>query len=195
VNLPLFLGVFGLIVSVTALVRSVKHPPPMESAPLLSTGAPVLLLGDSIGVGIDAPLRALLLPAGHELISSVESGRSIRAQNGHGLPAVPEGTRVALLSLGSNDTNNPDAEESDLRALAAKLEKLEIRPYWILPPSFAKGTAAQKRVINLFDRVGIPMLPVTKLPSVDSDPLGVHPTPTGYKEFAADIAATLIGAP
>lgn len=189
-SLGTYLSIAGLVLTIFGLVQSSRAA--KAPAPLLQEGEPVLLLGDSIGVGLEAPLRAALLPRGHHLYASVERGRSITAQAAHGLPAMDPIAEVALLSLGSNDPN-PDSEESALQSLKAKLEGLGMRVYWIVPPVFAKGTPAQLRAENLFVRTGIPPIETATLPSVNSDPLGVHPTPAGYADYAAQIAAVLLG--
>ncbi len=195
-NLSTALAVAGFALTVWGFMDSRRRAAAAAPAPaLLAPGAAALLLGDSIGQGLEAPLRAALLPSGHGLYASVERGRSITAQNAHALPETSNlGVTVALLSLGSNDTNNPDGEEPALRALVAKLQERGLAVYWIVPPAWSQGLPKQEAVTRLFERVGVPTLRVAILPSVDADPSKIHPTADGYREYAGEIAAVLEGA-
>jgi hypothetical protein len=174
-----------------------------QVTPFVSSGGSVLLLGDSIGVGLDGPLSSDLAAQGVNTDASVTVGQSIRGQVAALGPPARQ-YKVVLLSLGSNDTAASSADGST-NSEGPDLQKIVdfYKPYgstllWIWPPSFIQGalTPAQQGVAATFLAVGVSPVPIQgALPSVASDPMKLHPTPQGYAAYAQQIAAALVGVP
>jgi lysophospholipase L1-like esterase len=164
---------------------STPTPPPA----VLSAGDRVLLLGDSIGVGLEGPLRHELGQHGVTLDAIVKSGASIRSMKDR----APLGAQYALtlISLGTNDAAqaDPSSEEQDATEMFGRLVgSNEIM--WIYPPAFAGGTSPEKgkeAVEDIFRNFGISAVPI-QAASVMQDPSRLHPAPAGYAQMAKDIA-------
>lgn len=192
--------VVGLLISIAGLVVMARNKPvsPPASggttpvpARLVDPGDSVLLLGDSIGVGIENPLASLLAQYGAKFSSDVEIGRTIAGVASHLSPLMAY-NKVTVLSVGSNDAvlQDPYAEAQALDHLLDLLRSNGGKVYWFLPPSFLYGqlTGAQQKVANLLQSRGVKLLHLAgPQPSVSSDPQHLHPTVAGYKTLASQV--------
>jgi lysophospholipase L1-like esterase len=170
---------------------------PAGPAPIVQPGDAVLLVGDSIGVGLASPLKSALAASNVTLDTDVAVGRSITTQAADGY--VPQGAyKVILLSLGSNDTAAKGTEQATLQRYVTWLQDYLVpggKILWVLPPSFTGTlTAAQQAVLSEFQAVNIPAVPIQgSLPSVASDTaMHLHPTPQGYQTYAKQIAQAIV---
>lgn len=162
---------------------------PVPAKPQIGAGEKVLLIGDSIGVGLESPLRKALGEHGVYLDAVVKSGASIRSLKSQ----APFGGQYALVlvSLGTNDAAqaNPSSEMPDAAEFFGKLVGAR-DVVWVYPPAFAGGTSPQagkEAVEEIFRAYGISAAPITAA-SVMQDPSRLHPAPAGYADMAAQLA-------
>ena len=159
-------------------------PPPAKANPY----ATVLLLGDSIGVGI-APHLKPLVPGTFE--ARVKTGRTTQ-----GAVSALQGDEstfdVVLLSLGSND---PAAFPSALQALLQAVRSGTNAVYWLEPPGFTynttKSPAGAAAFAQAMHDAGVTMLAASPVPPAPDDPMHLHLGPSGYDAFAHAIASAL----
>jgi hypothetical protein len=194
--LGLALGAVGLFITYKGLTggsSSAAKPAP-EPRRILAPGEPVLLIGDSIGVGIERPLRERLEAYGSHLDALVKIGTTARYWSTH-LDGRDGGYPVILVSLGSNDVAlGPEQEDADLAHLAALLQSRGNAVYWITPPSFRQGAFKPKQQLwaDMMRDHGIPELDLDgPQPSVEYDPMRLHLTPDGYAQMAGQIVDAL----
>lgn len=166
--------------------------PPARPDRWLDPGQSFLLLGDSIGVGIQKALNELSKSYGTTLTSMVKIGSTAGYWSRHVEPG-DAGYPVIILSLGSNDAAlaDLDAEGPDICNLVAQLSERGAHILWFLPPSFRKDalTAKQARFAELLLQCGAIQLDLLgPQPSVASDhDMHLHLTPDGYRVLAAQI--------
>lgn len=156
--------------------------PPGPSLPAVPSGGSVILIGDSLGVGLGAPLKALAEADGVTLAGWAESSTRIPHWRKylaaiHPLPS-PD---LWLVSLGTNDCLLPDptVERADLIAL---LELLGPRALW-LAPAPSPATPKLDAVLDMVREVGGVVLP----PPPDGYARGkdqIHATGAGYAAWA-----------
>lgn len=186
-----FLGLsaLGAYMSWRSMMRAEQDAPPRR---ILDPGESVLLLGDSIGVGLEKPLRHLLETYGSHFDSMVEVGTSA----GSWAPRVSDadgGYDVILLSLGSNDIASGvvvPSESQKLDELLSHLRSRGAKTYWIVPPSFREEglTNVQQDFTDLMGQKGLFPLPIQgPQQDVSKDPMRLHLTPQGYQAYAAQI--------
>lgn len=167
---------------------SEEVPPPLPPRPTLVAGDKVLLIGDSIGVGLEGPLRKELGQHGVYLDAVVKTGASIQSTKS----VAPMGGQYALvlISLGTNDAarQNPLLEMPDAAELFGKLVGAK-DIVWVYPPAFAGGTSPEKgkeAVEEIFRAYSISAAPITAA-SVMQDPSRLHPAPAGYLDMARQL--------
>ena len=165
------------------------------TSPSAQTGRRALLIGDSLAAGLAAPLRDRFRTGGTDLTSRAVNGTTIdHWANGSELSDALALARpgLTLVSLGTNDlATKPAAYKRALvDKIVARIRAAGSSVGWILPPS-----------MPLQDRGGLRAILKDELarlvvPAFDSEALdlprgtdGVHPTPTGYDQWAASIAA------
>lgn len=172
--------------------RSLLGPKP------LAAGSRVLLLGDSLGVGISAPLREQLEAASLSLVSEPHVGWTAR-QTSNLLTSRPELAADAVVySLGSNDAAllDPSSEADAVRSLVDTARARGARRIvWIVPPNFASSappapatSAKQQAFAALWPSDVERLQGPTDLLGSD----GIHLPPTGYRALAASVASLLL---
>jgi lysophospholipase L1-like esterase len=178
------LGVYAAVRRDPAKDNGLLPAPPR----LLDPGDSLLLLGDSIGVGIQHPLNDLSVAYGTVMTSHTKVGTTItywsqRVDDSWGA------YKVVLLSLGSNDAvSRPEAQEAALANLLEHLRVYGADVLWLRPPSFIPGLLkpGQLAVEKLFADAGVPALELHgPRVSVAGDPQKLHPSPKGYATLAA----------
>lgn len=152
--------------------------------------ARVLLVGDSLGVGLASPLRAELKKKGTECSSSVRGSTIAR----YWLGRVPELLRqhrptVVLFSLGANDCRLEESRAcADFRRLSGDLAALAAhagaRPVFLVP-----GWLAWAETIR--ERLTVDAEALEAARPVELQPDHIHPTAAGYRTWAAEIAENL----
>ena len=182
-----------------ACIVSVVHKP------LIKAGDRLLLVGDSLSVGLAVPLRALAKEARYEFahlgkVGSVTNLWAGEGQEGGQFSALLRSYRptVVLVSLGTNDEwipkYNPGAnvlrqQQPQLDRLVAKIRAAGAVPLWIGPPLHNYPPAADFRAYirklvgndHYFhsERYSIP-----RNPPPDTVP---HPTVKGYAAWAGAV--------
>ena len=164
----------------------------------LAKGSTVLLLGDSLGVGISAPLREQLDAAGLSLISQPHVGWTAKQTNNL-LTSSPELVGDAVVySLGSNDGAlfDPSSEADSVRSLVDTARARGARRIvWIVPPNFALSsppapatTEKQQAFAALWPSDVERLQGPTDLLGSDR----IHLPPAGYRALAESVSALLL---
>ena len=181
---------------------------------LVPSGGKVVLVGDSIGVGLAKPLGVLLQQAGVLLVTAdqgvplVVTGKTVKGL----LPllkthaGVFQGASSVLLSFGSNDAAmaDPGKEVPEVEDMVSLVTSGGGQAVWIVPPSYRlvsdavppPATSHKQDVFETILTVGLPVERVT--PSNDvmaelSPADSIHLRPKGYSLYAMQIATTLTG--
>lgn len=177
------LGILGLASKASPLKGGLMPTTPARPARLL-------LVGDSLAVGLRAPLAALAASAGvpfegHGVVSTRIDQWATDAKLDQYL-ATFKPTHV-LVSLGTNDekvgTGWAAKEAPKLHALLDKIAKSGAEVLWIGPPTLP------------FTRVGVsdmvrglvPKYFPSELLQIERSPDQLHPTAAGYSSWAAQI--------
>lgn len=154
----------------------------------------VLLVGDSLAVGLAGPLEQAARADGAAFAATVKGGTTTRhwasgSQSARLRAALELGPDLVLVCLGTNDAaSGPSAYRPDAAALVALLRADGRRVVWILPPILpAHFDAATVRAtvaglgVDTFDSERL------TIPRFD----GIHATPAGYRYWAGEIWAAV----
>jgi lysophospholipase L1-like esterase len=198
------LGIALIIVAVQAsepevadgevIVPPEPEPPEPEPKPDpygIPDSASVLLLGDSLGVGI-APHLAPLVRSGR-FEARVKVGRTTK-----GAVSALQGDEktydAVLVSLGSNDALiDPSTFADSIAKLVEGVRSDTNQLFWVVPPGFTYGTSKSPSGVEAFTAA---MLAAgfdsqhlsSPVPPAPDDPMHLHLAPSGYKAFAKSIA-------
>lgn len=190
--LYLLMGFGGLGLTAYGLFNKKEEGPPPKK--MLEQGASFLLLGDSIGVGLQKPMAKLSEAYGSYMDSETEIGTSVTYWANH-ITNSEAGFDLTLLSLGSNDVvGDPAHEAAAMDSLIGTLQSRGATVAWIVPPSFRLGNFTPKQELfaqMLADRGVFPIPIEGPQPSVAEDPMHLHPTPAGYAAYAAQIFTSI----
>jgi len=150
----------------------------------------VLLLGDSLAVGLDVPLSANLADGGIVLETRAETGSTAMRWRGvvTGL-LVDVRPDLLLVSLGTNDCVRNDIDVcrrfgGNMRQIQRHAEAVGVRVV-VLVPSWVEWAPRIRGHL-----IGMTLL---EAPAVELQGDGVHPTAAGYREWARSIGAALKG--
>jgi len=159
----------------------------------------VLLLGDSLAVGLSRTLRAELLPRA-ELTTLAREGESLEGyRRAHPREFIPPGRWDAVLvSFGVNDFaagRGSTARES----FAANVTALhweagqdrDLRLVWLVPPEMPALPGCQgwvRRTLAGVDPTIATHAFALEPPALELSPDRIHPTPLGYQRWAEWIA-------
>lgn len=170
----------------------------------LQQGDKVLLIGDSLSVGLTAPLGSLIRKAGFgflngpgevgSLIPQWAPGGSLHGRLVTGLAAKP---KVVLISLGTNDeytyktAQTVETDMQKLDALVAEIQSAGASVYWIGPPlplpdnyggrtGNSPGGLVTPAIKNRIPSSNYFLSEQLTLPRSD----GLHPTGAGYSQWA-----------
>jgi lysophospholipase L1-like esterase len=163
-----------------------------------STAAPrALLVGDSLAVGLAAPLRSRLRAAGGDLTGrGVNSTRIDDWAKGSALSEALTQARPALtmVSLGTNDlaAKPADYKRAWIGALVTRIRAAGSDVAWILPPSMPIADRGGTRAILAEElaRLAVPAFDSQQL-TIPRASDGIHPTPAGYDTWAAHLVQWL----
>jgi lysophospholipase L1-like esterase len=160
----------------------------------LNPGDHILLLGDSIGEGIQMPLNQRIDDYGAKLTSLVKRGASA-AYWADKITDADGAYEVVITTLGTNDiAGSYEQEGPALDRLLGHLESHGAPVYWVIPPAFRIGNFTERQAgwANMLTERGVRILDLQgPQPSTASDPMRVHLTPDGYKTLAAQIVDAL----
>lgn len=144
-------------------------------------GKRLLLLGDSLAVGLGTPLRTLATDARAEMVVMARQGTRIAQWAEAALPEVD----IALVSLGTNDMRllQPETEREVLALLVQRLHAAAGRVVWLAPPVMPFPDRGVRAMIA---GAGVEVFPSLGL-TIARGPDAVHPTAAGYAGWAAAI--------
>lgn len=169
--------------------------PEVDLPDKLGQDAHVLLLGDSLAVGI-SPHLAKLFP---NLTTRAKVGQTVQ-----GALAALQGDEATfdavVLSFGSNDAlTDPAKFPGALQLLLAAVRGDKTQVFWAVPPGFTFNTTKSPAGADAFTQAitdaGIPSdhWILSPKPPAPDDPMHLHLSPSGYQAFAAAIAIALLG--
>lgn len=175
-----------------------------KRSPLVSPGQRVVLIGDSLGVGLRKPLASLAEASRVELFPQACGGTMIRQWTKERTAYPPHDTAstrrcdfglgyvrdarpdVVLISLGTNDAYAPVAtiqdELGDVRALVQAIRQMGATPVWVDPPHLAKAPheGQMRQLIATADVVHFPSYEL----GIEMGGDAIHPTGAGYARWA-----------
>lgn len=175
-----------LVAGVGLAVSASAAPPPKS---VLAPGTRLLLIGDSLAVGLATPLGQIAQESGVTLKTDARSGTRIdQWANQPWLASVVASFRptVILVSLGTNDMKLADpatTQKPFLIRLAALLRGTGARVVWIAPPTMP---FPDKGVQALIRTSGFPVFGSEAL-TIPRTSDGIHPTAAGYAGFAGSV--------
>lgn len=156
-----------------------------KKAPSFQPGDRVALFGDSLAQGLRPPLSGLASHSGVKMVADVQVGSRLDQWVTRG-PAMAQGSRYALISLGTNDAVGNAQHRAKApayaKAISDALKANGVQPIWILPPPMKFPTEEIKDAIKA---TGDVTLESADYPRYD----GIHPTPAGFQQWAADVWA------
>jgi len=156
-----------------------------KKAPSFQPGDRVALFGDSLAQGLRGPLSGLASHSGVKMVADVQVGSRLDQWVTRG-PAMAQGSRYALISLGTNDAVGNAQHRAKApayaKAISDALKANGVQPIWILPPPMKFPTEEIKDAIKA---TGDVTLESADYPRYD----GIHPTPAGFQQWAADVWA------
>jgi hypothetical protein len=159
--------------------------------PHLRPGDRVLLIGDSLAVGLKTPMRELAARSGCEFGAFAESGTTMKRWLGDGqVTALLQSYRPTLVMacLGTNDSkgNTPDETLAlQVGQMREWLTSTGAHLLWIAPPKLP----FPERVSKLVVAAGIDSFPSAALPIPQPD--GIHTSGRGYAGWAEHVFAYL----
>lgn len=146
----------------------------------------VLLLGDSIGVGLAAPLAREAVARHVAFTAAVKSGSTAGLWRARAAELVRRGQTV-VVSLGTNDCKDPRSRACErfpdrARAIDELVRDRGGRTLWLVPtwvPWAATIRLGLREAGQVAQELG------TDVPVA---PDGIHPTPEGYRVLARRVA-------
>ncbi len=169
--------------------------------PLIKKGDRILLVGDSLSVGLKFPMAALAKEAGYEFKHLGKEGTAMNAwaadtSHGSSLNAELSGWKptIVLVSLGTNDEAikkyNPSADvvtqqSPYLPKLLAKIRASGATVLWIGPPANSFMSPELRKLIR--SSVGSDHYFNSESYNIPKQPDAIHPTVKGYSAWAGVI--------
>lgn len=155
------------------------------AASLLPPGGRVLVAGDSLGVGITAPMKKLAAAAGSELEGHAVVGSRIDQWDDETIDNfLSFGPAVVVLSLGTNDMKmfDPATKQAPRAAsLIARIRAAGAKVAWVVPPTMPFD---DKGVRQMIADAGPDLLVRADLLELPRAADKIHMTPSGYQELA-----------
>lgn len=179
------------------------EPSPGPPSPNLPPGEPriglsgrrVLLVGDSLAVGLKRRMNERAGASGAMFFSDAEQSTFLTVWSKHRFAQDLDNYKpdIVLVSLGTNDSGGTSVEMVR-RALSAMLSQAKsrgVRVYWIGLPSLPSRLALAPSIRQVIRESGTPYYESEREPSFERAPDGVHCTPRGYSTWADGIWAWL----
>jgi lysophospholipase L1-like esterase len=193
---PLLLGGILTLAGV-GILYSIKHPPEgaIGCVPSVHAGDRVLLVGDSLSVGLKTPMQALATKTGASFASFTESGTTMRRWiNDAQVSATLQNylPTLVLVCLGTNDSAGNTPNETlagQVTQMRDWLTSTGAKIVWILPPKLP----FPDRVGPAVTAAGIASFPSSTLPIPQPD--GIHTSGRGYAGWAEHVWAYLSCSP
>ena len=206
-NYIMLAGLAGMGFAVLLHLTNVEKD--FDSQTLMSKPRRVLLIGDSLAVGMSDPFKNLATNSIHHFSSkgcnagstplsgctSIVGASVVQwARDSWILPVLQKHQpQVVLISLGTNDFRYPAASkqkiQEQIRILVEKIRSFGAEPIWIDPVSMPFADTAGVR--DSWKSTGIRYFDSSSL-SYDRAPDGVHLKPLGYQDWASKIWSWLL---
>jgi len=160
----------------------------------LRAGARILMIGDSLAVGLGPPLKKLASAQGYGVAYDGKVGtRSGQWASGPSLPAdlARDKFDVVLVSLGTNDMPTNFSAEQIQAAMATIVDKIRAagaQPVWVAPPRMV--TLREDAVRQAIASLGVPVFPSDAL-DIPRGGDRIHPTAIGYAGWAGALLGWL----
>lgn len=173
-----------------------------SKSPLVSRSDRVVLIGDSLGVGLRKPLQAMAMADGVSFSGQACGGTMIRnwteqhasfAGCTYGLSYLRDARpTVVLVSLGTNDAyatvDQIEAERPALERLLQAIVDMGARPIWVDPPKLEAAPNIQPVLAMIYGSQTAAKYGMQHFRSdlVDVHMSGdkIHPTPQGYEAWS-----------
>ena len=153
----------------------------------------ILLVGDSLAVGLSAPMKAL----GKRDDVHVHDEAKVGTTASYWVPRLPSilrarRPRVLAVSLGTNDAAIADRKLASeaLRGICKVAEELDVRLVWIAPPSLPARLTGAATVRATIDDCAPVVLDISE--GIERAPDGIHATGKGYATWALRLWAPLL---
>lgn len=194
--------VWAAVVGIGAVIAGVIILRNDESAPV-HAGQRVVLLGDSIGVGVAHPLELSLVDAGVGFASQATTGWTLTKMLA-AYQASDATADVVVISAGSNDAALADpSKEADVAKALVQLgfARGARRVLWVTPPNFQidppppPATKAKQEAFHDIMDASSPRLEVVVPSGEVVRQLGqdrIHLPPAGYHALATEVADALL---
>ena len=195
----------GLVVASAAGALLLATRSRRKSSALVTKADRVVLIGDSLGVGLRKPLAKLAEADGIPFFGQACGGTMIfqwvrqdttfgpcRFGQQHIRAAEPT---VVLISLGTNDAfaqaDQIESERAPLEELLQDIVNMGARPIWIDPPKLQTAPRVPEVMTMIYDsptgrQAGMPHFRSEQL-DIPMTGDKIHPTGAGYEAWAANI--------
>jgi hypothetical protein len=163
-----------------------------RSKAALPRGAKILLFGDSLAVGLKAPLAARAKASGYGFFAEgVVGSRADQWEEKINSILLREQPSLILVSLGTNDAVASGEERlSAIRRLSQILSAYGATRVWIAPPSLPpKFDDAPVRTAILASNENVIDARAMRFERASD---GIHATPKGYEDWGGQIWASLV---
>ncbi len=171
----------------TASVLPGAPPPPKQvtSKKRIFPGARILLVGDSLAVGLGVPMTKMASDFGASLSKGGIVGTTISDWDKSVMTQSDPPPTLVLLSIGTNDMkmSSPAGEKQHLTSLLSKLGSGGADVVIIGPPTMP---FPDRGVREMLASSGASIFPSEAL-SIPRGPDGIHPTAKGYSGWAGAI--------
>lgn len=158
--------------------------------PSIQPGDKLLLVGDSLGVGLSRHLKQLAAARGVSYDAMVQGSTTIRYWLDRIKPKLASiKPDLVLVCLGTNDSKarwSTAQHEEHVRMLLSAINSSGARPMWILPPRLPW----QETVSDIVKSTGTQIFN-SKQVDIQMGPDGIHPTGAGYAGWAGLIWQTI----
>ncbi|MDM7992954.1 MAG: SGNH/GDSL hydrolase family protein [Candidatus Fermentibacter sp.] len=178
-----------MILAGVAVLRAALKGAGAEKVSFSIAGKKVLLVGDSLAVGLSPPLKKLVEADGGQLSTRATVGTTIRQwARSPWLAASLASARPALVvaSLGTNDLPLAGDRSEDVTSIVDQVRAAGAELVWVEPPTM---TLPDRGNIRATLHRLVPASSLFPGPSVrfERAPDRIHATPKGYAELAAAV--------
>ena len=178
-------AVAGLLVLLRSATSGNGGPPPDDSGPVAGKVDRVLLVGDSLAVGINGPMKQLAAASGIEYQGKGVTGSRIdqwaKTLLDEQLGFEPT---IVLVSLGTNDMKMSDPvvqQSGHVQTILQKARDKGAQVVWIVPPTMPFPDKGVRQMILDAQPDGVVRADYLELPRAADQ---IHMTPSGYSTFA-----------
>lgn len=169
-------------------------PPPPPPSIKVPAGSGVLLLGDSLAVGMTPKFKSLASADGYVPSSQTKTGTTIRYWKSNAPAAIAQfRPALVLVSLGTNDSvlSDPKSEDADLQALIQTIQASGALLVWIGPPTMPATTNGRPMQLDTVVQMIQPKVEFyydSRQLTIPRAPDGIHAASgTAYANWMAEV--------